>query len=486
MKPSNQQRRPNPLLIPAGIGALLAGASLSVPAAATGGGPASTPFSFDLFALQTVDVRHGSISGRIAAGQGVSLEQFSSAYGPGLSPATDVLISGGDLVGTSGTVVQGNAVYGAGLALDPSFVFASSSQPPRAESVLDFEQIGLRIKGLSTSWGMTPATGTTLIADHNILLTGAELGANYFEVPAHELIHARTVTVQIPHGSSCIINVDGGFVTKYHLGFRLIGTTPERVVVNFFEGRRIVLGNINLEASVLAPCAVLSVEHLTVFGGLCASNLRLRNAGTQGRLFIGAAAPDPLADEFHAGQDGTDAPGYTLTWWPDSESQVIEVRDVGEGELEVLADGQAVRRVRRERLERLVFAGRSSMAGLLLDPQLGLPVELGGLAPVAYDDHATLPWGGTGVADVLANDLAGPAPLDPSTVQVLGSSRHGTVTVDPLTGSLTYRCTPGQLRPIGLRGEVVEYTVQDTGGATSTPRRVRFSFEESPSGLFAR
>lgn len=192
MKPSNQQRCPNPLLIPAGIGAFLAGASLSVPAAATGGGPASTPFSFDLFALQTVDVRHGSISGRIAAGQGVSLEQLSSAHGPGLSPATDVLISGGDLVGTSGTVVQGNAVYGAGLALDPS------------------------------------------------------------------------------------------------------------------------------------------------------------------------------------------------------------------------------------------------------------------------------------------------------TVQVLGSSRHGTVTVDPLTGSLTYRCTPGQLRPIGLREEVVEYTVQDTSGATSTPRRVRFSFEESPSGLFAR
>ena len=101
---------------------------------------------------------------------------------------------------------------------------------------------------------------------------------------------------------------------------------------------------------------------------------------------------------------------------------------------------------------------------------------------MGQDDHASLEWGGSATADVLANDLAGPAALDPSSVQVLTEARFGTVTVDPTTGAVTYDCLSTVRKPAGVQGEVLEYTVKDTSGNVSTPRRVRFSFEASESG----
>jgi len=447
-----------------------------------GPGPLETLATLDLFAVYEADVRHSHVDGVITAGHLINLQHFSSAQRPSLTSDSDVLISGGRLIGRHGTVMRGNAVYGTVVDLAPSLVFLDSSLDPRVDSPLDFDALDAAVRDLSTSWGLTPPTGTTHIQYHNITLVGSEPDVNYFTVHGPDLAQAQLVTVSTPPGAACIVNVDGGVVHSFFCGIQLKGTAAENVMFNFYESHRISLGNMNLEASVMAPFAKLTVHSMSVSGNLIANHLRLQNVGTLGQLFSTEPWEDSESDHFHGGEDGTDMSGYTLTWAPGSVDEQLHIAQQDEDVLEVWVDGELIRRVRQDRLERLVFTDRSDLSQILIDPEITLPVELGGLAPVAQDDHAALEWGGSGTADVLANDLAGPAPLDPTSVQVLTEARFGTVTVDPATGAVTYDCVSGLHKPAGVRGEVLEYTVQDASGNQSTPRRVRFSFEASGTG----
>ena len=449
-------------------------------------GPLDILATLDLFAIGEADVRHSHVDGLITAGDHINLLHFSSAQRSDLAPDSDVIISGGSLKARHGVVLRGNGVYTTDLDLDPTVVFVDSSQAPRVDSPLDFEAIAAAVQHISTQWGLTPPTGTTTIESNNITLVGSEPDVNFFLVHGTDLEQANMVTVSAPPGAACVINVDGGVVHKFICGIWLNGTAAENVMFNFFEGGRIVLGNWNLEASVMAPFAKLTVTTILVSGNLIAKHLRLQNAGTQGVLFSTEPWKDPGSGHLHGGEDGTDTPGYTLTWTPGGVDEQVHVVHQPGGVLELWVDGELERRVRLGRLERLVFIGRSDLSKIQIDPEITLPVELTGLAPVAQDDHASLAWGGSATADVLANDLAGPTALDPSSVQVLTAARYGTVTVDPTTGAVTYACLPALHRPAGLRGEVLEYVVRDVSGNPSTPRRVRFSFEPGGSSQLGR
>ena len=78
--------------------------------------------------------------------------------------------------------------------------------------------------------------------------------------------------------------------------------------------------------------------------------------------------------------------------------------------------------------------------------------------PVANDDHVTTPEDTPVVIDVAANDTDVDGNLDPTTVTVIGGPSHGTVTVDPLTGVVTY--TPD----LNYNGtDVFTYRICDTG-----------------------
>jgi hypothetical protein len=119
--------------------------------------------------------------------------------------------------------------------------------------------------------------------------------------------------------------------------------------------------------------------------------------------------------------------------------------------------------------------GRSDFSALNIDASVTLPVELSGLAPVGYDDRVEMASGAKKiVVDVLANDLAGPAVLDPSSVTVVSGPRLGTVSVDPATGWVSYQRS-SKLRnpaPDDVELDSFTYTVSDVSGNQSTPTRV--------------
>lgn len=98
--------------------------------------------------------------------------------------------------------------------------------------------------------------------------------------------------------------------------------------------------------------------------------------------------------------------------------------------------------------------------------------------PGAVDDLARCLRGGAVMIDVLANDSPA-ALLDPSTVSIVSPPTHGSVSVDPFTGALTY--THEALDQVS---DELSYTVQLTGnGMVSAPARVRLSFDDPGCAL---
>jgi hypothetical protein len=78
--------------------------------------------------------------------------------------------------------------------------------------------------------------------------------------------------------------------------------------------------------------------------------------------------------------------------------------------------------------------------------------------PVAVNDAVGVKSDGSVVIDPLANDHDLDGDLDPASVVVTAPPAHGTVTVDPLTGRVTYVPDPGYSGP-----DSFTYRVCDTG-----------------------
>ncbi len=83
--------------------------------------------------------------------------------------------------------------------------------------------------------------------------------------------------------------------------------------------------------------------------------------------------------------------------------------------------------------------------------------------PVATDDSASVSENGSAVVDVLANDTDPDGDLDPTTVTIVAGPSHGTVTVDPTSGRITY--TPDR----DYHGtDAFTYQVCDAAGSCAT------------------
>src|SRR5207302_111899 len=101
--------------------------------------------------------------------------------------------------------------------------------------------------------------------------------------------------------------------------------------------------------------------------------------------------------------------------------------------------------------------------------------------PTANDDFADTDGNNPVTVDVLANDTDpdGQGELNPASVKLVSQPAHGTVTVDPATGKMTYTRT-GSF--VGT--DVFTYTVTDFPGAESAAAAVRVKTGLTGNALF--
>ncbi|MBZ0310305.1 MAG: cadherin-like domain-containing protein, partial [Anaerolineae bacterium] len=99
--------------------------------------------------------------------------------------------------------------------------------------------------------------------------------------------------------------------------------------------------------------------------------------------------------------------------------------------------------------------------------------------PIANDDSASTELDTAVLVDVLANDTAGTYPLHPPSVVVVSQPPNGTVSVDPVTGEITYTPNPGFTGPT----DNFTYTVADTQGNVSNEATVLISICSPPEAI---
>jgi PKD repeat protein len=87
---------------------------------------------------------------------------------------------------------------------------------------------------------------------------------------------------------------------------------------------------------------------------------------------------------------------------------------------------------------------------------------VGNLPPVANDDTALVAQGNNAVIDVLANDSDADGVLNPASVTIVTSPSHGIVSVNPVTGKVTYQHGGSNTLP-----DAFTYTVDDEVNNTS-------------------
>ena len=102
-----------------------------------------------------------------------------------------------------------------------------------------------------------------------------------------------------------------------------------------------------------------------------------------------------------------------------------------------------------------------------VEEYLNFKYIVGNLPPLANNDTARVANGANVVIDVLANDNDGDGVLDSSSVAIASPPSTGSLSIDPLTGAITY-----QHDGTVVSGDTFTYRVRDELGATSNAATV--------------
>ena len=250
------------------------------PAAAQSLGPAA---AFDAFVLRDATFRESSSEGALAVGGNALLFNYVVGSGPALplDRARDDLVVGGVLHFVQGVVAKGRARSGGHAALFEVGASSETGAPPVVYAdgnPVAFEAAQRYFEAASELWAALPVTGTTRIEDTlvyrdgqlsdvalTLTLRGTQDALNVFTVAAHELALASAIDLDVPAGSTALINVSGDYAELRGVGFlHSESLRPSRILFHFPEAQVLHLSGVVLRGSVVAPRAALRafVGHL--------------------------------------------------------------------------------------------------------------------------------------------------------------------------------------------------------------------------------
>ncbi len=217
--------------------------------------------------------------GRMYVGGNATFEGYSIGSREEADCSRWDLVVGGDLTATGGSVNNGKIAVG-GTFINGSG-FTASCGVFEGETPVNFEELEARMIAYSEAMAAYPANGEVLIQYDTLYLTGTDPELNVFSVTATEL--ANNLTLDVPEGSSVIVNVSGTEVIWSGKGFELPdggmacrGETSDwchSIMYNMYEATSLELSGIGVQGSILAPYATFNGSGGNVDGQLIVRNL---------------------------------------------------------------------------------------------------------------------------------------------------------------------------------------------------------------------
>ncbi len=264
---------------------------------------AATPFN--VFVTGDASLQGSDSEGALAVGGAATLRDYSvGATLPNSNGTRDVLIVGGALTFTNGSVQNGNAVSGGkGTLTNVTFPQGGSA---RQGSVLDFGTAATQLVSLSTYYATLAPNGTTSVQNGTLTLSGSSTTLNVFTVTGAAVTGARSVTINAPASSTVLVNIDGGTGGFTNASFTLTGVDASHVLYNFSQASALTLQHVAIQGSILAPSAAIDFTAGVINGTLVGASLNGGGHSNAGQANSGQAnSGQANSGQANAGQSNT-------------------------------------------------------------------------------------------------------------------------------------------------------------------------------------
>ncbi|MFT7621936.1 MAG: choice-of-anchor A domain-containing protein [Myxococcota bacterium] len=186
-----------------------------------------------------------------------------------LSDNPKAIVAGHDLDLANG-MAHGDVCYGNDATLTPNATITGALSQA---SPIDFDACHDQICDASEQMATVWANGDAMWSGATLALTGDDPMVNVFALTAWELSGASMVWIDVPAGSTVIINVSGTPLTLS--GFAIVSTTDltGKLVINAPEATHITINSFNLPGSLLACGADIDFNNGQINGTVVGANL---------------------------------------------------------------------------------------------------------------------------------------------------------------------------------------------------------------------
>jgi len=237
---------------------------------------------FNLFVLGNATAQYSDVQGRVAVGGNATYTGYDFASQvSGLNSRFNLLVGGdlkfsngqiehgsvvsnGSVTFTNVTVVNGNITAGGAINLTNGQVNGTVNPNIYQQIPFTFGAAMGFLQNASYYYGTLPATGTTTNQYGGLFLNGTDPALNVFSVSASLLKSVWGVQINVPAGSTVLINVSGTSATMPNVGYNYTGTDANHVIFNFYQASTLTVGA--GQGSILAPLANIKFQSGAVNG----------------------------------------------------------------------------------------------------------------------------------------------------------------------------------------------------------------------------
>lgn len=231
----------------------------------------------------------GALFGSIIVGGNATLNS-PTVYGN--------LAANGNVDVTGGGSISGSIAYGSSIIV-PNYYNSNNSISQGTTSLpVDFGAAASQMNALTTGLSALNANGTVdaFTGSHpsTLVLTGTNATQNVFNISGSLLNNSNlyTLEIDVPAGSSVVINVSGTNVTVRNFGTTLNGVSDQDLLFNFYQATTVTLDG-SFNGSLLAQYATVNTTYGGFNGQLFADNLtgsiEMHNDPFQDTLSLGSS-----------------------------------------------------------------------------------------------------------------------------------------------------------------------------------------------------
>jgi choice-of-anchor A domain-containing protein len=252
---------------------------------------------YNVFMLDDLSIYSTDIEGRVAVGgdayfgQAGNNDGFAVASKVSVSnPSLPEVVVGGNLKMENGSVgnndnqavnYQKGTIYVGGSTIEIAPTVGKGDVIPGTP--IDFIKEGSNLKSMSTFWASISPTGVSTfekdqqkIGNFLITLTGVDPKLNAFYLDAGLLAKASKFSIDVPFGSTLLVNISGTNASLGDFAFFYDGIQgdynpnfPDQYILyNFYQATALNITGIKVDGSILAPWADINFTNGHIDGNL--------------------------------------------------------------------------------------------------------------------------------------------------------------------------------------------------------------------------